>query len=172
MESILSLVQAYQAGDPDACTKILQRMAPLAKKYASKIHCMEYEDALQELYVALIETLDYLNSSLSEGKCVKYMETAVVNRYYTLCKRYLSLPDTEDIDSCSSTLPASPSYDDTLLDIEAYIKSLPQTGSKRQIFSMFFYEDMSDNDIAAKLNVSRQYVNRVKKQLIREYFSK
>lgn len=170
MVTLISLIQAFQTGSPDAGAQILERMSPLAKKYAAKIHCMEYEDALQELYLAILESLHYLDSSQSEGKCVKYMETSVINRYYALCKRYLSLPDTENIDDSACALPAAPAYDDTTMDIENYIQSLPESGYKRQIFSLFFYEDMSDKDIAAKFHISRQYVNRIKKQLIKEYF--
>jgi DNA-directed RNA polymerase specialized sigma subunit len=38
--------------------------------------------------------------------------------------------------------------------------------------TLFFFKDKTDTEIAAVLNVSRQYVNRIKKQLIHEYFSR
>lgn len=171
MVTLISLIQDFQKGSTDAAAQILERMAPLAKKYAAKIHCMEHDDALQELYLAILESLNYLDTSQSEGKCVKYIEASVINRYYALCKRYLSLPDTENIDDTSASLPAAPGYDDTLLDIQNFISSLPTAGYKQQIFSLFFYKDLSDKEIAEIFHISRQYVNRVKKNLIRDYFA-
>lgn len=171
MNTIKELIHEYKNGAPDANSQIIERMSPLVKKYAAKIHCMEYEDALQELYLALLESLGYLDPAHSQGQCIKYMEKAVINRYYTLCKRYLSVPDSENIEDLTDSQPIAPSYDDTQMDVERYIQSLPESGFKRQIISYFFYEDLSDKEISEKLHISRQYVNRVKKALIREYFS-
>ena len=82
-------------------------MMPLAKKYAGKIHCMDYEDALQELCLTILEALTHLDPACPEGKCVSYIETSVINRYYALCKRYLSAPETENIDDTNADLPDS-----------------------------------------------------------------
>lgn len=172
MVTLISLIQSFQSGNPDSLSQILERMTPLVKKYAGKIHCMEYEDALQELYLTLLESINYLDTFQSEGKCVKYMETCIINRYYALCKHCLSIPETDSIDDSSPVFPSTPAYDDTALDIDAYISSLPKHGYKQQILSMFFYNDMSDKDIATQLGLSRQYVNRIKKQLIKNYFEK
>ena len=172
MEALISLIQKYNEGQTDACDEILRRMSPLVRKYAGKIHCMEYEDALQELYIAVIESLKYLNPEHSEGKCVKYMETAVINRYYALCKRYLSMPETEDIENSAASLSAPSAYDESYLDITAYIQTLPEAGNKREILSLYFYENLEDKEIAEHLGISRQYVNRIKKQLIRAYYDR
>ena len=45
MTTITKLLEEYRNGSADACEEILKRMMPLAKKYAGKIHCMDYEDA-------------------------------------------------------------------------------------------------------------------------------
>lgn len=171
MKTLIELIRDHQNGSEEACAEIMERMTPLAKKYAAKIHCLEYDDALQELYLALLESLRYLDGSAPEGKCVKYMEAAVIHRYYALCKYYLSMPDTETIENNDPSLPASPVYDDSALDIEAYIHTLPESGYKREIFSLYFYLDWSDKEIANHLGISRQYVNRIKKSLIKTYFT-
>lgn len=172
METILSLIEKYQSGSTDAGAQILERMTPLVKKYAAKIHCMEYEDALQELYIALLQALPYLDTNCMEGKCVSYIKTTVVNRYYTLCKQNLSAPQTEDFETSAYSLPAQPAYDETYYDVVAYINTFPPDNIKYKILSLYFYEDKSDTEIASELNVSRQYVNRIKKKLITDYFSK
>lgn len=172
MKSMIQLINDYQNKVPEACGEILVRMSPLAKKYAAKIHCMEYDDALQELYVALLESMTHLNVANSEGECIKYMATSVINRYNALCKHYLSIPFAESIDDSIMNLPSDENFDDTKLDIEIYIRTLPVSGYRRDIFILFFYKNMSDKKIADTLHISRQYVNRIKKILIKEYFSK
>ena len=146
-------------------------MMPLVKTYAGKIHCMDHEDAIQELQLSILEALPYLNPKNGAGKCISYIEKSVIHRYYALCKRYLSIPASESIEDHDASLPTVPAYDDTLLDIEAYIRTLPKSGGKQQIFSYFFYEDLSDKEIAERMHLSRQYVNRIKKQLIHAYFA-
>ena len=158
--TIISLLQDYQNDSAEACEQILECMMPLVKTYAGKIHCMDHEDAIQELQLSILEALPYLNPKNGAGKCISYIEKSVIHRYYALCKRYLSIPASESIEDHDASLPTVPAYDDTLLDIEAYIRTLPKSGGKQQIFSYFFYEDLSDKEIAERMHLSRQYVNR------------
>lgn len=173
MKTLTELIQNYQNGIPDSDSEILKRMEPLVKGYASRIHCMEREDSTQELYLTLLKTLPYLSSSSSEGECIRYMQTSVENRYRSLCRSCLSEPEKDDFDSCSVSLQAPDSFDDTYYDVTAYINSYPSDSVQRKILSMYFYQDKSDAQIAQKLKLSRQYVNRMKKKLILQiYFRK
>ena len=107
MKSLLQLIHDYHSGVKNAGEEILKRMEPLIKSYASRIHCMERDDATQELYLTLLNTLPYLNGkNFSEGECVRYMQTAIENRYRALCRYHLSEPEREDFDTCSLTLQA------------------------------------------------------------------
>ena len=146
MKTLTELIQNYQNGIPDSDSEILKRMEPLVKGYASRIHCMEREDSTQEL-------------------------TSVENRYPSLCRSCLSEPEKDDFDSCSVSLQAPDSFDDTYYDVTAYINSYPSDSVQRKILSMYFYQDKSDAQIARKLKLSRQYVNRMKKKLILKYIS-
>lgn len=83
MTTITKLLEEYRNGSADACEEILKRMMPLAKKYAGKIHCMDYEDALQELCLTILEALTHLDPACPEGKCVSYIETSVINRMHS-----------------------------------------------------------------------------------------
>ena len=46
-----------------------------------------------------------------------------------------------------------------------------QLSINNQIISRFFYEEKSDKEIAEELHISKQYVNRLKKEIIRTFFS-
>lgn len=54
MKSLPELIHDYKSGVPGTDAKILQRMQPLIKGTAAKIHCMEREDSQQELYLSLL----------------------------------------------------------------------------------------------------------------------
>lgn len=132
MKTLTELIQNYQNGIPDSDSEILKRMEPLVKGYASRIHCMEREDSTQELYLTLLKTLPYLSSSSSEGECIRYMQTSVENRYRSLCRSCLSEPEKDDFDSCSVSLQAPDSFDDTYYDVTAYINSTLRTVSREK----------------------------------------
>lgn len=170
MKSLLSLIQECKAGNPDAKHDLVLRMLPLLKNYASMIHFGDYEDAFQELCAELLSAIPYLDLNKTEAENIRYMETVIKNRYSKLCKHNLGLPKSEDIDSYRATLAAPSNIDDTYYDVVSYINSFPKESLSHKILSMFFYEEKSDKEIAAVLGVSRQYVNRMRKRLIKNYF--
>lgn len=169
MKSLLQLIHDYQDGEPNSSEAILKRMEPLIRSYSSRIHCMEYEDASQELYLALLKSLPYLNPNFSEGECVTYMKTAVENRYRSLCHYYLSQPPRENISDYTDTLKSPDCFDDTYTDVSAYIHSYPKESMDYKILFLYFYQNKTDSEIARILSVSRQYINRRKKKLLLQY---
>lgn len=171
METIISLIQKQRAGDVQAAQEICRRMSPLLKKYAARLYCMEYDDAMQELYIALLETFPYLDPAKTEAECLNYIQTTVHNRYRFLCRGCLSVPQSESIEDSIDTISAPSPFDESYYDICNYIKTLPEKGMRRQIMSLFFFQYKTDSEIAEILHVSRQYVNRIKKQMITGYFS-
>ena len=171
METIISLIQKQRAGDVQAAQEICRRMSPLLKKYAARLYCMEYDDAMQELYIALLETFPYLDPAKTEAECLNYIQTAGHNRYCFLCRGCLSVPQSESIEDSIDTLSAPSPFDESYYDICNYIKTLPEKGMRRQIMSLFFFQYKTDSEIAEILHVSRQYVNRIKKQMITGYFN-
>ena len=172
MKSISNLINEYQSGNSQVSMEILKRMSPLLKKYASKLHCMEYEDAIQEMNLAILEALNYLKPDWTEEKYLFYLKNVIHHRYCALCKSILRRPQTEDLFPYSTTLAAPPAIDDSYYAVLAYIDSLPAESTGRKILSMYFLDDYSDTEIADILHVSRQYVNRIRRQLIQDYFSR
>lgn len=107
----------------------------------------------------------------AEAECLNYIQTTVHNRYRFLCRGCLSVPQSESIEDSIDTLSAPSPFDESYYDICNYIKTLPEKGMRRQIMSLFFFQYKTDSEIAEILHVSRQYVNRIKKQMITGYFS-
>lgn len=171
MGHILPLVYQYLEGDPDASGKIIEAMDPLIRATARRIYCMEYEDACQELRLALVQALPHLNREFEEGACVSYLQTVVRNQYNKICHRSLSRPLEKSLDDDMETIKeGSISADETFCEFKIYIESFPQNSKERKILTLFFYDGMNDTEIAQRVHLSRQYVNRLKKKLVREYF--
>lgn len=87
MEELCDKIKKYKQGDIKALEEILIQMIPLVKNYAAKIHFMEYEDAMQELYIALLKCIPKLSSDKTIAESIRYMEVSVKNAYRRLCKK-------------------------------------------------------------------------------------
>ena len=133
--SIADMLKAYYANDDKALTDILTQMTPLAKKYASKIHFMEFEDAMQEMYLTLMETLPYLGPDKQEGEILGYMKKAVFNKYRFLCKRALTARERLTEESLEDQSEISRESDDfqnviTECDILLYIDKIKKQDAR------------------------------------------
>ncbi len=149
--------------------QLILKMSPLAKRYATKVHFMDYEDTLQEFYVALVIGGTHLNESFTEAQCIKYLAKAIDNHYKYLCRKHLSIDPPLNLDD-HQHLETSDHIDHTMLDIYRYIQSVTQKDqTKGKILTKSFLQDKSDAEIASELGISKQYVNRIKRQLFKPF---
>lgn len=173
MDKISELLDKYRKGDKDALNKVFVKMTPLVKHYAKKIHFIEMEDSIQEFYMALLETIPYLDERKSEGECLSYIKKSVENKYAKMCKKYFTdielIFDEETLQETESE--SNDNYDMLLnLDFMNYILAVEKENIlKGKILRKFWTEHLSDAEIAEALHISRQYVHRIKKILIKEY---
>lgn len=149
--------------------EILNKMRPLILKYARKIYFMEKEDSIQELSLSIIEAIDKINTYDNEAMCIKYLQNSVFHKYCYLCKKSITASVIDYLkDDYLDTIPFHESYDYIELrkDMDELLKSKNDTF--KQIVRYKITDDLSDLEISKKMNVSRQYVNRVRNTLIRE----
>lgn len=87
-----------------------------------------------------------------------------------MTKKFSSIHSTEiswDNDMLSS-LTSNSNFSDIIFDIDFtnFLNSL--SGKEYDILKMIYINHYSDSEIANKLNLSRQYVNRVKKKILQK----
>lgn len=173
MDTLKKLLKRYKAGDKEALDQIIVQMTPLVKKYAGRVHFMEKEDSMQEFYITLLETIKYLDENKSEGECLAYMKRSVMHKFAKMCNQYITDIKVISGDEALSTIETGGFSDTDILiciDFEKYIQNIERKSTlKGSILRKFWYENKSDADIADSLKVSRQYVHRVKKIMIKEY---
>lgn len=146
-------------------------MTPLVKSYTAKIHFMEYEDAVQEFYIALLKCIPKLSSDKTSAESIKYMEIAVKNICRRLCKKYLDLNKKMEIGSLTEATVSKKGSAD-LNDVEFFttIDSFKKKDIKKwMVIQLSLKQHMNDAEIARCLGVSRQYINFLRKSVAKEY---
>jgi RNA polymerase sigma factor (sigma-70 family) len=170
--TILELVKvAKEKRDTDAILQIVQYMQPLINKYAKNSYLAEYEDMQQELCLALIESIHKIQKIENEGQCVQYFANAIRNRFYEIYRAWKSLkremPGNDEL--LTLNIADSKNY---YSEIEFFIDMVSGAECKsdlqKEIMKCCILEEISDTDIANRLNISRQYVNRCKKRIFKK----
>lgn len=171
MDELIILLKKYKENkDMESLEKIVKKMEPLIKKYAYKTHCMEYEDAKQELYITLIKALQYIEPERGVEKCLSYIKQAIHNKYRRLCHQNLANVKiqclTDDLAIKDQQIKDVNFY----IDFKNYIYKLSlESSTKAHILYLSEIKNMSDQQIATKLNMSKQYVNRIKNKHLRTF---
>lgn len=136
---------------------------------------MEFDDSIQELSLSLIECIPYLDPDKGQAKLLKYIQESIIHKYYALCKKYLSAPELISLDSENSFNIAVSGPDifmenELSNDLLQYISKLSKEDSKKgQILYLAVFKNLSDKEISQIMNLSRQYINRIKKSLIASF---
>lgn len=165
--SISELIKCYKDGEYNMLSEICRRMLPLIKKYAQKTHFMEFEDSCQEYSLALIEAVTKIKRYETDGQCLAYLTVCIKNKFCSLFKNYNQTLKNELVtDIISEENIVYDNYADIifLIDIQNFINSL-SSEKKRNIAFLDLIEQKTDSKIAGILNISRQYVNRTKREL-------
>lgn len=148
---------------------LLYRFQPLIKKYVRILYKDEEEDMYAEFSVALWEAVCNITFCNGEGQTVKYLANALRNKYFELYRKSRKYND-HIIQMEERELKETEGVDNTLDDIlirDELLRIRRGTkGKKRQIFTLLFLEGCTDLQVARKLNISRQYVHRVKKSFL------
>ena len=77
-------LQRYRNGDEDALVELIELYSPIINKYARYFGREMYEDAQQELRIAVIEAARSIKYVEQEGKCVNYIVRTIKHRFVTL----------------------------------------------------------------------------------------
>lgn len=164
---ISRLIHLFRSeNDLTAMEMLIEKMEPLIKKYARKSFFIEYEDSRQEMILSIIEAVCKIGYYEDEKSCLLYIKNSVIHKYCELCKKNINQPIFDEFNE-NIVYEDSLNDLDTIIDLEQFLKNKSIT--KKQIMKLILYDELGDTQIAKMLNVSRQYVNRVKKEIIAEY---
>lgn len=171
---ILKLISLYKMNieKKENLMKLIECMQPVINKYARKLYEGESEDMCQELTLSLIEAVNKIETYNNEGKVINFLVNAVRNRFYELYRKnkILKKEEMHEIDilenmcDCNNQL-----YADIEFKVDLGKSIHCNSRIQRNIAYYVLCENISDTEIARNLHISRQYVNRCKKQIFKLY---
>ena len=175
MEDLLLTTQIKlykEAHNQEALSNIITKMQPLIRKCARKLYFMEKEDAVQEMTLALIECICKIREYNSEVGCLTYIKKSIINRYIFLCKSNIETSQINIMyDDIAEEIPYIECFDEIEISIDLNNLLKDKTEKQKCIVKYIFIDNLSDIEISHKMDMSRQYINRVKKRLLSQYFS-
>lgn len=165
---ITSLIDSLP--DDEAALQLLEMFDKLLKKYA---RLLGTEDAYEELRLFFFELLDRLKCKNlcgnSDGYAVSYISKSVKNQYIALSKaRNSRKEDTfSDMSEEQMVYVEQIAATDDRVDISSYFPSGNKLSEREKlILQQFFVDDYPIEEIAQRLNISRQAVNQAKKRAL------
>lgn len=148
---------------------LICQFEPLIKKYVRLLYKDEEEDIYAELVAALWEAVCNITYYNNDGQITNYLSRALLNKYFELYRRSRKYNDnTIEIgeEKLEAYIDKNNNYEKIITsnDMESFKNKL--SGKKKQIFELVYLMGLSDREVAAELNISRQYVHRIKRNLI------
>lgn len=167
MGDFLNLIKNIHK-DKEQFYNLVIKMNPLINKYMRILYKDEKEDVRSELVLALWEAVTKLQYVENEGQCITYISNALRNKFYELYRNSRKVHDNRFVSGMEvmdTTIFEEPEYDNVVVenDLKRYLSEY--TGLRYQIYKSILFENLSDYEIAIKCGVTRQYVNRLKRQL-------
>ena len=176
-DKLSTLIQEFKGCDKEKFLLILDKMEPIIKKYVSLLYKDEKEDTYAELVLCLFESVNKIEYYQDEGQCVRFLSQAIKNRFYELYKKSRRNFDNKvevEEEYFDSLYCKQSEYEDIVIKEDLSKLLLKVNGKQYQIFYSMIFNEETDAEIAKKFGISRQYVNRVRKKLIKllkdEYF--
>lgn len=160
VETVISAKQK-----PEAMIQLLEILAPLIKSYAKKLFFLEQEDARQEIIIAIIEAVKSISRCENDGQCLAYINNAVKFKFAHMCKKNIKKETIESINEIDlSQVVSYEKYEDIEMEYDMQVKRQSMTKNQKAILD-YILLGYSDREISEELGISRQYINRIKKDI-------
>lgn len=172
MGEFVLLIKAVK-NDKNKFNSVIEKMNPLIEKYVRLLYRDEKDDVRAELIMALWEAVSTISYYGNDGQVANYLCQAIKNRYFELYRKSRKVHDHESIleenqDVLERTVCDRNEFDDLLVKLETDKIIDTYQGVKKRIICLIMIENLSDAEIAMRLGLSRQYINRVRRMLQEE----
>lgn len=170
MGEIMDAVIKIKEGEKDKFLVIIRRLKPLISKYTKKLYKDEREDTESEFILALWEAIIQLKYVDNDARLMVYLNRCIYIKFLELYRSSCKIHNNEvgtEIDVEGSFIEDK--YEEILQgeDIKSILKKF--SGKKLIILKSILFGNLTDMQISQKYGVSRQYVNRIRRQ-VRERF--
>lgn len=169
--SLYETIKAIQSGDCEKIADVINIFRPTINKFSRKL---KYEEAETDLIIAFIEMLKAMNlkkfDSNNEGAIVNYIYSTMKNKHVDLFRRYVKRQKEEFEINLDIIVNIEKYSIESGAFIEDLLNRLPEM--QKMILKEKYIKDHTDIEIAEKLHITRQAVNKSKNRglkTLREY---
>lgn len=170
MKKVNQLIVDIKSGYQNEFGELLQKFMPLINKYARLLYKDEQEDMKSELSLALWESINKMKYYDNEEKCIAYIKKSIFIKYLELYRKsrlyfdHIEILEDKFFESYNSE---SNTYSEIEISNDLNHIISKYSGQTYNIFYSILFEQLSDSEIARKYNISRQYSNRKRRELIK-----
>ena len=176
MKDFKCILTEIKQGNKNAFMELLEQFRPLIVKYSNLLYKDDFEDMKSEFTITLWQAVCNIKKYDINKQIVRYFSNALRMRFLELYRESRSYNDhcllAGDYDFYTNV--ADPvSHSDRLitqLDINKYISSLNE--NMKMIAHYIINLQYTDTEIARQLQMSRQYINRVRRKIREDYGKK
>lgn len=83
--------------DQEVLQLLIEKFYPLVNSYCRKLFFLEFDDAKQELSLAIVESVRNIPYCETDGQCITYISNAIKFKYCFLCKKNLTKEKIENL---------------------------------------------------------------------------
>lgn len=162
-DNLLKLLRNAK-NDPRDMLEIITQFKPLLASYGRKNGWrLDQEDMESVLVIRLIELIKEMDIPDEPGAAVKYIAFGIKCHFLNVVKKLNKIADSE----CSAEFVEQSSHYDTCdIGFDSMIEDLDSR--KQEVLRLKFKEMLTDKEIADKLGISRQAVNKQLRQAYKE----
>ncbi len=162
------LIDKIKHGEKNYFLEVIEKMNPIIKKNARLLYKDEFEDIQSEFICALWEAVIRIEVYNNEGKCFNYLKNAIQNRFYELYRKSRKKFDNETYIPETSVIELGDiekTYDNIIFTEDLLRLLYTKTSFSKQYVSFILINNLSDTEISDRMNVSRQYVNKLRRKI-------
>lgn len=168
MKELKLLIYAVQNGDHNKFYEVVEKLRPLIQKYVRLLYKDEKEDVSSELVLALWEAVISIQYAEVQGQIMSYLCKALHNKFLELYRKSRNQHDYEiclDNMNVLDIQVVENQYNDVITEQDMINMLEIFNGVKKDIYYSMTLEMLTDIQLALKFGISRQYANRLRKQL-------
>lgn len=147
-----------------------EKFMPLIKSYSCKLPYLEYEECVQELTITLFESIASIRTAENDAASISYIKKAIIHKFYSMKIKGERINQFQfpmsDMDSIYQVNWKTESqYNDCILRFYLKHELMEKSSMEKKLFRLSLL-GYSDTEIGLGMGYSRQYINRVKKDIL------
>ena len=170
MKEVRQIIFDIKSGNKDEFELLMDMFMPLINKYVKYLYKDDNDDVKAELFMALYDAILKMKYCDNEAKSIAYIKKSLKLKYLELYHK--SKQYHEHMELIEDTFMEKYSMDKNLfqeIEIHNDLKKIIEKYNNQTYEILYFivFEELTDTQIAKKFKITRQYVNRKRRELIK-----